>query len=155
MKMARELKVWGMTLSARNLDNLPLRPDGRREVQCKAVVATRTKKEAMALFGVTANEMNNYGGETGHEPSLQIAMSQPNQVFACGIDDYDYNFVPITRQPWITRPRFKRAPYVAPIDPPEFTDEELEAIMERFSMANDPVGQSIVEKIKMMLNAVE
>jgi hypothetical protein len=33
----------------------------------------------------------------------------------------------------------------------EFTREELEAIVERFAMANDPVGQSIASKARAQL----
>ena len=54
----------------------------------------------------------------------------------------------------MVRKRIKRRSFseiMAEREQREFTREELETIMERFAMSNDPVGQSIAQKARAQL----
>ena len=154
--MARELKVFSMMLNCTRADNIPDRADGQHVRQINAIVAVHTKKESVEKFGVTAGEMYNFGGETGNEQAIEVAMSKPGQVFARSIDDHgDKPYIEISRQPRVPIKRSKRIRYdysIVPKVPVKFTLEELEAIVGRFQMANDPVGQSILDKVSQMMS---
>lgn len=158
--MTRPLKIFRYTLHRSSRDPVQKFYKGTRFEDCRqldAVVATSTKKEAMALFGITASEANSYMSVSRADPdanqSAKLALSKPGQVFArpshCWGDDAAY--FEITREPHVVRPRVKRRPLseiFAERDAREFTSEELEMIMERFAMSNDPMGQSIAAKAK-------
>ena len=56
--------------------------------QKRAIVATKTKKEAINLFQVSYHRFINYCCETGNETEIKIALSKPNTVFYTDIYDY-------------------------------------------------------------------
>jgi hypothetical protein len=146
--------VYGMVIARRSEDAvLKHYPDADRHRQLRAVVATKTKKAAAQALGVTIGEFNMYSSCTGNNLEVETALSKPGQVFARPLDERDGAFFEITRPAHVPIPRHKpvRAPYVMPESTPEFSAEEIEAIMDRFAMANDPIGQSIVAKAKAML----
>ncbi len=150
--MTRPLRVFGYTMARSGSDPIAeYYPDIGRCSQLTAVVAAKTQKEAMVLFGISAHEANGYMGETGNPEQIETAMSKPGQVFARPIDEHKGPYFEITRQPYVPRPRSPRLSFSAMKFPPRFTQEQLEMIAERFAMANDPVGQSIAEKAKTML----
>ncbi len=63
------MKVWGTTMY--------FNKDGR---QCRAVVATKTKKRAVELLDLTLYTFNNYSCVTGNEKEIAAAMKQPETV---------------------------------------------------------------------------
>ena len=52
-------------------------------LQCRAIVATKTKKEAMEAFGQTSYTFKNYTAETGNEVELKVALADPGVVYEC------------------------------------------------------------------------
>ena len=68
--MARELKVYRTTAY--------LRGSGQ---QMNAIVAATTQKEAVRLLAITPSEFRHSGGITGNTESIEVAMSEPGQVF--------------------------------------------------------------------------
>lgn len=67
--MPRKLKVWGGDSFV----------NGNKQV--RTIVATTTKKEAMAILGVSVNEFTNHWCETGNDIETAIALSAPGTVF--------------------------------------------------------------------------
>ncbi len=49
-------------------------------VQCRAVVATKTKKKAMELLKQSAYTFKNYTCETGNDKEVPLALAQPETV---------------------------------------------------------------------------
>jgi hypothetical protein len=153
----RPLVVYAMMLSSAKEDNLPLRPDGRPHRQVRAIVATRTKKEAIALFGCTAGEFREYSSKTSNAIDLEVALAKPGQLFVRRIDDWDGNYLPSSRSPHVPLPRVKgpskplsqRPQRLLPVA--KFTRNELEMIRDHFAMANDSDGLGIAEKAQLML----
>jgi hypothetical protein len=47
----------------------------------REIVATKTKKEARELFGVSYSYFEDYYCETGNKKEIKIAMSKPRTVF--------------------------------------------------------------------------
>lgn len=105
--MARPLKVYGCTVTVTNevAAALGLRPHVR---QAHVAVAARSQAEAAALLGVSANEMRNYGGETGNPETVELAMSQPGQPFARPLSPADghktVNVAPSLESPHVLKP---------------------------------------------------
>lgn len=66
----RELKVYGGRYWVRG-----------GHFQSRALVATRTKKRAIEILGISASEFNNYWCETGNTIELEVAMNEPETVF--------------------------------------------------------------------------
>ncbi|MDD4242822.1 MAG: hypothetical protein PHG08_00785 [Bacilli bacterium] len=64
----RELKVWGGTIFVYGK-------------QVRAIVATRTKKRAMYLLGITGSKYFNNWIDTGNEIELQVALEKPETIF--------------------------------------------------------------------------
>lgn len=163
--MARELKVFSYTLSCSPDENEAL--GARKHTrQIKAVVATTTKREAIEKFGVTQSEARDYMGETGHKPSVDIAISKPGQVFAYSIDDYSDNpkYIEISRKPHVPVKRPKRKSYEeiraereerrAEEAARRLNEEELDYLVDMFGGANSPVAQSIAAKAALMLEDI-
>lgn len=162
--MARELKVFSYTMSSHGDESERL---GQRSHvrQVRAVVATRTKKEAIEKFGIPASVANGYMGETGNEQDIAKAMSKPGQVFAHALDAYgdQRTYIEIERKPHEPIKRPKRIPIEERMaqwdrerreqEAREFTDEELEYLVEMFTGANNPLAGSIAEKAKLQLAA--
>ncbi|MFK5950609.1 MAG: hypothetical protein QM500_17795 [Methylococcales bacterium] len=67
--MGKKLKVWG---------GLSVIDGG---IQVRAIVATHTKKRAIELLNLSANEFNRYWMETGNPIELNTALSSPESVF--------------------------------------------------------------------------
>lgn len=64
----RKLKVWGgMTF--------------HKNKQVRAIIATRTKKEAIAKLNMSASHFNNYWCETGNDLELTTAIAKEGVVF--------------------------------------------------------------------------
>jgi hypothetical protein len=63
------MKVWGTTMY--------FNKDGR---QCRAVVATKTKKRAVELLDLTLYTFNNYSCVTGNKEEIAAAMKEPETV---------------------------------------------------------------------------
>lgn len=61
----RELKVWG----------------GSYDGMYRVIVATKTKKRAIELFGISYSRFKDYYCETKNEQEIVIATSKPNTVF--------------------------------------------------------------------------
>lgn len=61
----KKLKVWGGSASG----------------MYREIVATKTKKKAIELFGVSYSRFKDYYCETGNEKEIAIATSKPNTVF--------------------------------------------------------------------------
>lgn len=147
----REYKVYGMCLSSFNNDGI----DGR---QIRAITAARTKKRAQEIFGITSTEMRDFCSQTFNDFEVETAMSKPEQLFGRGLDAHSRaeNFIEISRSPHVVQKRVKRKPLseiIAERAKRNFDRDELLAISERFSMANDPIGQSIAAKAQAMLDA--
>ena len=51
-----------------------------KHCQARAVVATKTKKRAAELFGLSMYLMNNYASVTGNEKEIAAAMEKPETV---------------------------------------------------------------------------
>jgi len=51
--------------------------------QVRAIVATKTKKRAAELFGVSLYHFNQFCCETGNATELQVAQGNPETVFYC------------------------------------------------------------------------
>jgi len=51
-----------------------------KSFQARAVVATKTKKKAAELLGLSMYMMNNYASETGNEKEIAAAMKKPETV---------------------------------------------------------------------------
>ncbi|MBL4596915.1 MAG: hypothetical protein JKX99_10105 [Robiginitomaculum sp.] len=66
----RELKVWG---------GLGYTKQGK---QIRTIVATRTKKRACELLGISIGHLNNYWSPTGNKIELAIATKRPEVVFS-------------------------------------------------------------------------
>ena len=148
--MPRPLIVYGYTLMASPQEVLKHYPDTKYVSQVRAVVATRTKKEAIAAFGVSTGEARNYISVTGNEHELEIALAKPGQVFARPLNEWNGDYFEIERRSHVPRKR-ARGVLTHYTPPPSFTREELEAIAERFAMANDSIGQEIAAKALLML----
>jgi hypothetical protein len=159
--MARELKVFGYTLITYGDESKRL---GQRSHvrQCKAVVATTTRKEAIEKFGITQGEASGYMSETGNEHDIAIAMSKPGQVFAFALDDHKHaNPIEIFREPHKPIPR-RRRPTFEELQAArqareeeqkkrEFNRDELEHLVEMLAGANHPLSASIAEKARLQL----
>lgn len=63
------MKVWGT-------DQYFTREGG----QCRAVVATKTKKRAAELLKMSLYTLNSYGCVTGNEKEIEAAMKEPGTV---------------------------------------------------------------------------
>lgn len=153
----RTLKVFGIILASyrddRMQEHYPDMPDHVRQV--RAIVATKTKKEAQELFGVTSGEMNNFSGETGNEFELATALAKPGQVFARPVNKFnDTPFVEITRKAHVPMKRRPRPVWTPPVPKPAFTKEELETIFARFEMSNDPDSIAVRDKAAAILRAI-
>jgi hypothetical protein len=162
--MSRELKIFRITLMRSTRDPVAEHYAGTRFADCRqidAVVAAATKKEATELFGISSSEANHYMSSMKANPndnvSAKIALSKPGQVFAkptnCWADEATH--FEISREPHRVRPRIKSRSIIeimAEREESEFTREELEAILERFAMANDSLGQSIAAKAQTKLS---
>lgn len=74
--MARKLKVY-QVMGCRQ--ECPAAPNGSR--QTSEIVATTSKARAIKLFGCSAYQLNNFGGETGNAESCAIALASPETVF--------------------------------------------------------------------------
>lgn len=147
----RALTVHAMTIMRNREDPLEAHYPGSTSPQLRAIVATRTKKEAADLFGVALSYFNQYSSPTGNDAEIATATAKPGQVFAAPTQHRSDVYFEITRRPYVSRKRHKLQPFIAPPAQPNFTREELGLIAERFSMANDPVGQSIAVKAGKML----
>lgn len=71
----RKYKVYGITLS-------------QGSGQIRAIVATKTKKRACELFGISYNYFINYGCETYNDKELKIALKKPEVIFYREIYDW-------------------------------------------------------------------
>lgn len=71
----KELKVYG----------------GSANGQYREIVATRTKKKAIELFGISYSHFRDYYCETGNEQEITIATSKPDTVFRTK-DNYDRKY---------------------------------------------------------------
>ena len=85
--MPRPLKVYGATVW---LDECPKAPNGNKQARC--VVAARTKKEVMELFGITRNDFEHSACETGNATEIALAMASPGVVFWKPVDDWNGNY---------------------------------------------------------------
>lgn len=47
----------------------------------REIVATRTKRKAMELFGISYSHFKDYYSETGNKNEIEIATSKPNIIF--------------------------------------------------------------------------
>ena len=155
-----ELKVFGMCIASYSKDEVfKYYTDEQylRSRQLEAVVATKTKKEAAQLFGVTYNYFSEYAGETGNERQIAAAMSNPGVVMARPLNVYgnDAPYFPVYREPHIIRPRRKKKPLDLTITKPYFTNKDLLMIEQRFAMSNDPEGVEIARKCRIMLGIKE
>lgn len=61
----KKLRVWG----------------GSYQGMYRHIIATRTKKKAIELFGISYSHFTNYYCETGNKQEIVIATSKPNTVF--------------------------------------------------------------------------
>jgi hypothetical protein len=59
------MRVWGMTLGENRL-----------------IVATKTKRSAAVLFGISLNGLNTYGCPTANAEEIALASAEPGVVFA-------------------------------------------------------------------------
>ena len=66
------LKVWGM---------YDFNDQGKQE---RAVVATRTKAEAVRLFNVSLYHFNNYAAQTFNEFECKVALENPGKKIFVG-----------------------------------------------------------------------
>jgi len=67
--MSELYKVWGGLIS------------GFGQVQCRTIIATRTKKEAIRILDVTRYEFDNYWTETWNNIERTVALEKPNTIF--------------------------------------------------------------------------
>ena len=144
--MAREMKVFGSTIAWCRDDAIT----NCRQV--RAIVAAETKAEAARLMGMSIGEFNNYASQTGNDVEVTLALSKPGQLFARSVNAWKGPYVEITRTPYVSIPRRKRVPYVAPPPPVRFTVEELEMIAGYFSEGNSPLAASIRDKATAMMS---
>jgi len=56
--------------------------------QCRAIVATKTKKRAAELLGQTAYTFKYYTCETGNKKEVDLAMAKPETVII--MEEYRY-----------------------------------------------------------------
>lgn len=155
------LKVFAITLSC-GLEEAEKLGMSRHQRQIHAIVAAPTKKVAIEKFGITSSEARSFMSQTGNQASITKALSNPGQVFASSIDDYSDNktYIEITRNPHVPFPRTKRPSFEdtmaaraqrkAERKAREFTQEERDYLVEMFEGANNPVAQSIAQKVKLM-----
>ena len=66
------MKVWGTSQYFTRING--------KNFQARAVVATKTKKEAAKLLGLSMYMMKNYACETGNEKEITAAMKKPGTV---------------------------------------------------------------------------
>lgn len=92
--MARKIKVYGSTAMVPS-EVIAALGDQRHHRQCSVVVAARSATEAARLCGMTHSEFTHSGGETWNQPSIEIAMTAPGQVFARTINGGDRPFIKV------------------------------------------------------------
>jgi hypothetical protein len=158
--MARELKVYGTLLVASPEEQEALGQNSRQR-QIRAIVATRTKKEACEKLGLSASEARGFLAETFNPEETDMAMSEPGQVFATQSHVKKY-FIKIERRPHVPVKRTKRLSFAEQMKIREknraerearaFTREELEYMVDLFSSANNPLAASIAERARLTLD---
>ena len=75
----KQFKVWGgLTFLRGN--------------QVRTIIATKTKKQASEILGISMYELNTYWCETGNKIELKVALGKPFVVFmASGSMEKDFN----------------------------------------------------------------
>lgn len=63
------------------LINPHLKPASPHHNQAECYVAAKSQKDACAILGVRPDEMRNYGGITGQQPVINMALKEPGVVF--------------------------------------------------------------------------
>jgi len=91
----RTLKVWRIG-GFRN--ECPRTANGNN--QTHEIVAAKSASEAARLFGTPYSNMKKYGGETGNEDDVRIAMSSPGTVFWRPVDERDRSHYVRAGEPW-------------------------------------------------------
>jgi hypothetical protein len=70
------MKVWGTyTWFSRNKETMGS--------QCRAIIASKTKKEAMEALEQSAYTFKNYTAQTFNDVELKVALADPGVVYEC------------------------------------------------------------------------